>query len=89
MNPWELLAEQTKQNKPAVPRPKTKKTRLAVGDVVFGWTLLEYWPGAGRHEMGKWKCRCTCGVERKVQANNLMRGASKNCGHSRYEREFK
>jgi hypothetical protein len=27
-----------------------------------------------------WVCRCTCGVERVVQGNNLRSGASKSCG---------
>lgn len=44
----------------------------------FGeWEVLEY---AGEY---KWKCRCSCGVERIVDSYSLTSGHSKSCGHDK------
>jgi hypothetical protein len=58
-----------------------KAERLAPGDIVGQWTLLERQPGTHRAPP-RWKCRCSCGVERLVSANNLSgpRPTSRSCG---------
>lgn len=33
----------------------------------------------------RYLCRCTCGKERIVSADNLRRGVSTSCGHTRFE----
>lgn len=46
---------------------------------VFGrWTVIEKSDSVS--EITMWKCRCSCGNERVVSANNLTRGKSKSCG---------
>jgi len=40
--------------------------------------VIERAEQSGRNTM--WRCRCDCGRETIVQANNLRRGASKSCG---------
>lgn len=82
-NPWQLLAAQT------APRTRvaTRKTRLQAGQVVHHWTLLEYLPGTHR-AMAKWRCRCSCDAVRLVQSNNLLRGGSRSCGHTRDPGKF-
>lgn len=50
---------------------------------VFGhWTVLSPAP-PDKHGRAKWLCRCDCGKERIVTADNLRRGASTSCGHGR------
>lgn len=67
------------------PGPKPRKPRLAAGDKVGDWTLVEYKPGhnggAGNRTAAQWLCHCSCGVERLVKADNLIAGSSKSCGH--------
>ncbi len=43
------------------------------------WTVLEQ----SREASGCWFCRCSCGVERHVNAANLRKGTSTSCGHLR------
>lgn len=31
----------------------------------------------------KWLCRCSCGAEKEVLAQNLVRGHTRSCGHSK------
>jgi hypothetical protein len=41
---------------------------------VFGkWTVI------APSDIGFWLCRCTCGVRRRVRADNLKSGKSKGC----------
>lgn len=50
----------------------------------FGlWTVI----GAAQPDKigrAKWLCRCSCGKERVVTADNLLRGVSTSCGHTRF-----
>lgn len=39
-------------------------------------------PLTARYELGKWKCTCSCGVEKFVNAQVLREGVSKSCGHA-------
>lgn len=42
----------------------------------FGeWEVLNY---VGNH---KWRCRCSCGIEKNIYGYSLRRGDSKSCGH--------
>lgn len=54
------------------------------GQQVEAWTLLEYRPGVyeGRREVTPraWKCQCSCGAIRWVNAGNLRNGSSTSCG---------
>ena len=46
----------------------------------FGeWTVL--WRAPSRNRLTYWHCRCSCGVERDVLAENLKSGHSTSCGH--------
>lgn len=50
----------------------------------FGrWTVLKYFGRRDRSSL--WRCRCSCGVERNVSANNLKKGGSKSCGCARIQ----
>lgn len=55
----------------------------------FGhWTVLE--PAEpDKYGRAKWLCRCDCGKERVVTADNLRRGVSTSCGHARGENHRK
>lgn len=45
----------------------------------FGhWTVIKRAENIGRYV--SWLCRCDCGTERVVQANNLKSGKSTSCG---------
>ena len=47
----------------------------------FGeWTVLERAEGTKGSKDSKWLCRCSCGTERVVCANNLKNGGSLSCG---------
>lgn len=56
---------------------------LSRGDAIGEWTLVEYKPGASGKPrvLPHLRCRCSCGAERWVNAQNLNRGASQSCGH--------
>lgn len=60
--------------------------KLVAGDVVGEWTLIKYEPTKNKRTaamvVAKWLCRCSCGVEKWVQASNLGK-SSKSCGHAR------
>lgn len=45
----------------------------------FGrWTVVAL--AASRNKSRYWRCRCECATEREVQASQLLRGRSTNCG---------
>lgn len=47
----------------------------------FGrWTVLDRAPNAERANGSRWNCICACGSVGVVQAGNLSRGMSQNCG---------
>jgi hypothetical protein len=61
-----------------------------VGDRVGEWTLLSYVPGRmddGERVLARWRCRCSCGIERNVSSNALNAGLSMSCGHVVAERQ--
>lgn len=35
---------------------------------------------------GRWKCRCSCGVEKAVERQHIVGGKSTSCGHDRSEK---
>ena len=48
----------------------------------FGeWKVL--WRAPSRNGIVYWHCRCSCGVEREVQASALRSGESTSCGHEK------
>ena len=54
----------------------------------FGkWTVIKRAENIGRY-VG-WLCRCECGTERVVQANNLKSGKSTSCGCISLEKMIK
>lgn len=70
------------------PRAPARPKTLKAGDRRGEWTLLEYIPGHGRKGApdrvpGRWRCRCSCGAVRLVQASNITNGVSGSCGHGR------
>src|SRR6516225_3348135 len=53
-------------------------------DTSFGdWTVIQTFNG---RTTDKVLCRCRCGVERAVKADNLVRSLSKNCGCEKVRR---
>jgi hypothetical protein len=50
---------------------------------VFGeWTVISrVFEGSNKRGRTKFLCRCSCGVERVVMAQNLKNGSSTNCRH--------
>lgn len=57
------------------------------GDTFGQWTLTRYIPGGlNPRRSPRWRCRCSCGVVREVQTNNLRSGKSTSCGHDLAER---
>lgn len=62
----------------------TRKYHNDLTGQTFGlWTVIE---AAQPDKVGraKWLCRCSCGKERVVTADNLLRGMSTSCGHTRF-----
>lgn len=62
---------------------------LASGDTIGEWTLMEYRPGGqqivgGRvvRKLAEWRCECSCGAQRWVAAQNLLRQGTTSCGHA-------
>ncbi|MBR1455048.1 MAG: hypothetical protein IJ593_10480 [Lachnospiraceae bacterium] len=52
-----------------------KKREKLEGQQIYEWTVLKY---IGDR---KYLCRCSCGVEKEVEAYSLKSGKSKSCGH--------
>lgn len=62
---------------------------FAPGKTVGQWTLIEVIPGNKKVKpaiAAKWRCRCSCGVERLVNKYHIENALSKSCGHDRQER---
>lgn len=61
-----------------------RRTRDLTGQTFGRWTVIEkvFADQSGAH----WRCRCSCGNESVVIANNLVRGISTSCGC--YNREL-
>ena len=56
-----------------------------IGDAPVRWI----WKHGGRREQAAVRfvtCRCSCGVIREVNLSNILRDASKDCGHGRNRR---
>lgn len=64
----------------------TRKSSIKIGEIYGRWTVLFH---AGKQEKSPKRtlfyCRCTCGVERKVDAGNLKKPGNKSCGCLRRE----
>lgn len=54
------------------------------GRVLGRWTVIRF-HGVVK-EKASWLCRCSCGVERVVEANRLKNGRSASCGCARNEK---
>ena len=50
------------------------------GQPLSKWYIIEY--AGKRNERSLWKCKCECGVERIVNAQDLRNGSSLSCGCS-------
>lgn len=48
------------------------------------WTVVEKAKETNSHNSQFYLCRCSCGNVRKVRMADLLKGTSKNCGHSRF-----
>jgi hypothetical protein len=66
------------------PIPANPRFQDLAGQTFGLWVVLRF---AGQRK-GKalWHCRCICGAEKAVQANNLKRGGSRSCGCDRDKR---
>lgn len=52
---------------------------------VFGQlTVLAYASAVGSRRRHAWLCLCKCGKQTRVSGDNLRRGHSQTCGHSRF-----
>ena len=56
-------------------------TKIVPGQHYGEWTVIKR--GPSRNGLEYWHCRCSCGVEKDVQAHNLLSGHSKSCGHEK------
>lgn len=99
---WEAALKHLNENG-SVPQAETKEFNAAfntavtkpwgpklyqVGDQVGEWTLLKYIGGQKNPRVAaRWQVKCSCGVERTVQASNLTSGTSRSCGHDRGKRK--
>ena len=63
-------------------RPRGKRPEIPVPGTRFGmWTVVSAErQGAEKDKGAKWLCKCDCGTERWVRANNMKFGKSTNCG---------
>lgn len=78
MSMWEALIRP-----PVVRGANNQPLQFTRGQRVGEWTLIDYRPGQKQPRVAPaWRCRCSCGVERYVQASNLAAGASLSCGHA-------
>lgn len=61
-------------------------TQLGPGDKYGEWTLLRYQASETKNgkrlKRARWLCRCSCGVEKEIAAENIMDVQAKlSCGH--------
>jgi len=54
--------------------------KIAVGITVGRWLVLAPAPPVYRRRLRAWCCRCSCGRERVVVEETLVRGKSRGCG---------
>lgn len=54
------------------------------GETFHSWRVLGR--AASRSGSTFWRCRCSCGETKDVNARSLVHGKSKTCGHSREKR---
>ncbi|MBO5534314.1 MAG: AP2/ERF family transcription factor [Clostridia bacterium] len=59
-----------------------KYPEIQVGDVFGEWEVIEYAGRLGPRMTKHYVCRCSCGTQRVIPRNNLVRGLSRSCGHS-------
>lgn len=53
-----------------------------IGKTFGDWTVLEKDIDKSKEKkVSYYKCKCSCGVERSVNGNSLLRGKSQSCGH--------
>lgn len=69
-----------------------RKVRHLEGDTFGRWTVLK--EGSDQvtpkgRRINRWLCRCSCGVERDVSEQSLVRGKSISCGCYRIEQHQK
>lgn len=57
--------------------------RLENGDIIGEWMVVD-----STYRNGKILCRCSCGVEKMVNEQNLSRGITSNCGCKNLDRHF-
>lgn len=60
--------------------------RDLTGQQFTDWTVLYRAPNPDRRKV-VWQCRCACGAEKPVQANNLLSGRSKRCTDCGYRQQ--
>lgn len=62
----------------------TKPQRIDLTGKRFGLlTVTQFARSVKRPDHGRrvfWKCRCTCGTTKEINADNLRRGLSRSCG---------
>lgn len=74
-----------KTHKPPKPSPLPRAPRVhsipPVGQRFHRLTVTG--PAETKTREIRWMCRCDCGTEKSFYARNIVRGATKSCGHGR------
>ena len=63
-------------------------TRDLTGKQFYRWTVLDDYIVTPKSEK-KWHCRCTCGTERYVREESLLKAKSTSCGCLRSDKSIK
>lgn len=66
-----------------MPQWAPNKRETPVGEQYGRWTVLASAPGRTEPRgslVTYWQCRCQCGTEREVNAQNILQGRSTSCG---------
>ncbi len=75
--PYNHLGMQFVHISPQGRKPLTRRRNLS--QKIFGeWFVTNKWRPTGKDV--EWLCRCSCGQERWVRADNLQQGRTKSCG---------
>lgn len=55
-----------------------------VGAQIGEWTLLEFFPADKAQGLrSRWRCVCSCGVEKTLAQHGLKHGSTMSCGHKK------
>ena len=65
------------------PRPRERKVLKNLVRRKFGKLVVKRFWGRDAKHRAFWICRCSCGVEIRVQHSNLLSHRTRSCGHER------